>query len=314
MRHYGHTMYRCGVCVVVWLCVLPQGLEAKVQKPSGVPQVAATQESDQQISDFSLSGYGEKGKKTWDLAGKSADIFGETVKLKDIIGNLFNEKEKITLVADKGDFNKTSGKVHLESNVTITTSSGARLTTETLDWDREKQIVSTLDKVNIEKENMVTTATGAMGKPNLNSMVLEKDVTVKIHPDVTTQKPGTPANAAALIITCDGPLEVDYQNNVAKFNKNVKADRDGSTIYCDSMEIHFSKKEGAAPKGNDSMMMGSKVNKIIARGNVKVVKGENVSYSDEAVYNAGDQKITLTGKPRLVIYSADDFKQSFGGK
>lgn len=313
MRHYRYTMYRRGICVLVWLCLWYGCAEAKVQAPRRQAPTAATQESDQQISDFSLSGYGEKGKKTWDLAGKSADIFGETVKLKDIIGNLFNENEKITLVADKGDFNKTSGKVHLESNVSITTSTGARLTTDTLDWDRQNQIVSTLDKVNIEKENMVTTATGATGKPNLNSMVLEKDVTVKINPDDAARKPGTPTNAVALVITCDGSLEVDYQNSMARFNKNVKADRAGSIIYCDTMEIYFSKKEGAVQKGSESMIMGSKVNKIIARGNVKVVKGENVSYSDEAVYTAADQKITLTGKPRLVIYSADDFKQTFGG-
>jgi len=37
------------------------------------------QESDQQISDFSLSGYGDKGKKSWDISGKSADIFTEVV-------------------------------------------------------------------------------------------------------------------------------------------------------------------------------------------------------------------------------------------
>jgi hypothetical protein len=64
------------------------------------------QESEQQINDFSLSGYGEKAQKTWDLSAKTADIFDNNVKLKEIVGNLYGEKEDIKLTADKGDFDK----------------------------------------------------------------------------------------------------------------------------------------------------------------------------------------------------------------
>jgi hypothetical protein len=45
---------------------------------------------------------------------------------------------------------------------------------------------------------------------------------------------------------------------------------------------------------------------------VKIVKGENVSFSDEAIYTGADQKIVLKGKPKLVIYSTADFKEAFG--
>jgi len=98
---------------------------------------SAQQESDQQISDFSLAGYGEKGTKSWDLSGKSADIFDNTVKLKDVVGNLYGKEEDVNLTAARGDFDKQDGRVHLEQDVVITTSSGARLTTDSLDWDRK---------------------------------------------------------------------------------------------------------------------------------------------------------------------------------
>ena len=49
------------------------------------------------------------------------------VKLNDVIGNLYGKEEDIKLTADKGDFNKTNAKIHLEKNVVITTSKGARL-------------------------------------------------------------------------------------------------------------------------------------------------------------------------------------------
>ncbi|MDO8488719.1 MAG: hypothetical protein Q7S42_01205 [Candidatus Omnitrophota bacterium] len=43
------------------------------------PKAKATKESPQQIGDFTLSGSGDKGKKAWDLGGKSADIYNDVV-------------------------------------------------------------------------------------------------------------------------------------------------------------------------------------------------------------------------------------------
>ena len=114
----------------------------------------ATGDSDQQINDFSLAGYGDRGKKTWDIAGKTADIFADKIKLKQITGNMYGD-ENIRLTADKGDFNKAEGKVHLEQDVVITTESGAKLTTDSLDWDRKNDVVATPDKVNIVRDNMI---------------------------------------------------------------------------------------------------------------------------------------------------------------
>ncbi|MCX5714340.1 MAG: hypothetical protein NT033_05935, partial [Candidatus Omnitrophica bacterium] len=173
----------------------------------------------------------------------------------------------------------------------------------------------TPDKVNIVKENMITTATGAKGQPNLNKVTLEKDVTVKIN---STPDPKQAMDMLAMnqiIITCDGPLEVDYQHNVATFNNNVTADKGDAVIYCDSMDIYFNNtKDKGAPKTDkpqSTVLSGNKIDKILAKGNVKIVKGQNVSFSDEALYTAVDQKIVLKGKPKLVIYSTTDFKQAF---
>lgn len=281
----------------------------------------APQQSDQQIDDFSLAGYGEQGKKTWELFGKSADIFGEVIKLKDITGNLYGSQENIKLTSDKGDFNKAEGKVHLEENVVITTTSGAKLTTNSLDWDRKNQQVNTKDVVNIERENMLAIATGASGAPNLNKVNLEKDVTVEIFP-AEKGKTKDAAIKEKIVITCDGPLQIDYEKNVAVFNNNVKVDREGSQIYCDKMDVYFlkssDKKQDTVKIPDEanqasSFMSNTSIDKLICRGNVKIVRGENISYSDEAVYSALDKKITLTGRPKLILYSSEDLKNaSFG--
>lgn len=274
-------------------------------------------ESDQQINDFSLSGYGEKGKKSWDLSGKTADIFNELVKLKDVVGNLYGKEEDVKLTAKEGDFNKVDNKIHLQDNVVITTSSGTKLTTDSLDWDRKNQLVTTKDLVNIFRDNMVTRGIGAVGQMGFKQVTLQKDVVVDILP---LAKDGKPQDVRErIVITCDGPLEVDYEKNIAIFINNVKVDRTDSVIYSDRMDIYFvpSNKTDKQPKEAgetkatlDSNLMGSKIDKIIAKGNVRVIRGDNISYSDEATYNAADKKIILTGRPKLVIYSTEDFKNA----
>lgn len=274
-------------------------------------QGQAAEEAEQQISEFSLAGYGEKGQKTWDLTGKTADIFENTIKLKDIVGNLYG-KEDINLTADKGDFDKQEGKVHLEDNVVITTAAGAKLTTASLDWDRKKELVTTSDAVNITKQNLVTTAQGAKGQTNLNRVTLEKEVRVDINP--VAEKGREPDANDKTVITCEGPLEIDYASNIAIFKNNVKVDTQGNLIYSDIMEVYFVASAGNETKEpvGGSAFAGTQIQKIICRGNVKIVHGENVSYSEEAVYTAADKRIVLTGKPKLVIYSTEGLGASSG--
>ena len=263
-------------------------------------------DSDQQIGDFSLSGYGEKGKKSWDLAGKSADIFNEVVKLKEVVGNHYAEKDSINLTADSGDFNKDSGVVHLENNVVITTASGAKMTTDSLDWDRKQQIVSTLDKVSIQRSDMNLTGEGAKGQTALKQMALEKNVRLNIEPQ-DKQK----SKKDKIVIVCDGPLEVDYEKNIAIFNNNVKVETSDLTMDSDRMQVYFTPKQEEAKKSQGAGVMSSSIKKIIAQGNVRILRGGNTSFSQEAIYTAADKKIILTGRPQIEIYQTENIDATF---
>ena len=265
------------------------------------------QEAGQQINDFSLSGFGDKGKKAWDLSGKSADILNEVVKLKEVVGNHYTDKDTVKLTADKGDFNKESGVVHLEDNVVITTSGGAKLTTDSLDWDRKKQIVSTLDRVNVHKQDMDLSGVGAKSVTALKTMELEKEVRLDIQPaeDKINKK-------EKIMITCDGPLEVDYEKNIAVFNNNVKVEKSDLTIYSDKMQVYFTPKQEENKGGQESLVMASSIKKIVAQGNVRILRGENITNSQEAIYDAVSKKITLTGRPQIIIYQAEGMDAAFG--
>jgi LPS export ABC transporter protein LptC len=258
------------------------------------------------MSDFSLSGFGDKGKKSWDISGRSADIASDVISLNDIVSNFYGEQETVKLKADSGQFNRREGSVHLQDNVIVTSSSGARMKTDMLDWDRRQQVVATSCPVVLEKDNVVISGRGAKGFPDLSKMNLEKDVQVDI--DQSPIKDSKNQSMAKIVITCDGSLQVDYQKNIATFNDNVRAVTADGVIKARHIEVYFDQHSPRSGGVDDiSSITGSRINRILARGDVEITRGQNVSYSDEALYSAQEKKITLLGRPKLVIYSSEDF-------
>jgi LPS export ABC transporter protein LptC len=280
------------------------------------PQTAASN-PDQQLTEFNLVGYGEQGKKNWQVDGKSADIFNEQVVIDDFQGKIYGDQENIDLQAEKGNLDKGSGTMHLEGNVVATTSSGSKLTTDSLDWDQKGERVTTRDPIQIERENLKAQGRGAMADPGLKNVLLERDVKVEIQPK---QDAATSAlkKKEALFITCDGPLDVNYDKNEAVFQNNVKTTSEQGEIYCDTLRIFFitGGKEKAVEEKEDPAkdltaqqgmfgLQSGRIEKIIAEGNVKIIRGENVTFCEKAVYSAADKKITLMGRPKLFLYTQD---------
>ncbi|PIQ88908.1 MAG: LPS export ABC transporter periplasmic protein LptC [Candidatus Omnitrophica bacterium CG11_big_fil_rev_8_21_14_0_20_42_13] len=275
-----------------------------------IPAVGFCQEenfeadSDQQILQFELSGFGDKGKRAWDVEGKSADIFSETVKLNDIVANVYGEEDNVNLTADSGVYNKAQGSVHLQDNVVVTTESGAKLVTDSLDWQQQTQQVSTKDNVDIVKQNIKVVGKGIEAEPNLKKVKLNEEVKVDIENSDFSfsseeEDKAQGEDKEPITITCDGPLNVDYENQIAVFNNNVKVTHSQGSMQADKMIIHFD-------------MKGKSIERVESHGNVKILNGENITYSQEAIYTAKDKKVVLTGRPRLVIYSSGGLDASFG--
>lgn len=290
--------------VVLFLMLAPGlVLGAAQRRQPARQQPAEAGESDQRVMDFSLAGYTQKGRKSWEVKGNSADIFSNIVRLTSVTANVYGEEENINLVGDIGAYDKTTGKMHLEDNVVITTQSGGRLTTDSLDWDRSSRKVTTNDIVNIEKQNIKAVAKGLEGEPNLKKVYLKDEVKVEVkEQNQLVEQPGPEGKGKEpTIITCDGPLEIDYEKEIAVFNNNVKVDqKEQGVMYADRMDVHFDFKN-------------KKILYIKSTGNVKIVKGENTSYSDEAVYTAAEKKMILTGRPRLVIHSEEKLIDASSG-
>ncbi|MCQ9208545.1 MAG: LPS export ABC transporter periplasmic protein LptC [Omnitrophica bacterium] len=283
----------------------PRGL-ALPEKASGSKE-ELEESPDEMLSSFSLSGYTKGGKKQWDLAGKSADIMTEEIKLTDITSKVYGKSTDMTIVADEGSLNRVDNNVHLEKNVKATTDDGATLTTDSLDWDAQNGVLTSEVPVEIVRGMIRARGIGLIAQPALNMVQLKKDVTVQLSLD-------EPADSAQrqghIVITSDGPLKVEYENNLAIFHDNVKVKDNRGEIFAERIDIYFS----TQAQGDEQLagMGGMGIEKVIATGDVEIHRGANITYSQKAVYDTDTGKLTLTGQPKLVIYSTEDFSQLMG--
>lgn len=280
-------MGRSGFLILLVLFFSLTLLEISKDGLSNYSSLLEAQE-EKEILDFNIASYTKEGR-SWELKGRSADIFEDTVKLKDLEAN-FYETEKITLTSKEGTFDRRNNLIHLEKDVKLVTETGLNLETDSLNYDVTQKMMRSLDSVNIQRENLSLKGNSLEAKPDLRLAEIKKDIVLEIErPNPEERK---------IQITCDGPLEINYEERVAVFTNNVKVETAEGEIASDTMEVYFDILE--------TKDIGSwKIDRIKAIGNVRITREKNISFSQEAVYLTKEKKITLIGKPKLVIYSEE---------
>jgi len=240
------------------------------------------EEPEQKFQGFNLQGYDDGGEKAWNVNGDTADIVGSEIILSNVDANTFGE-QKMNVTAKTGTVDQVSGKMHLQEDVVITSEDGKQLTTDSLDWNRTEDLVTTEDEVTITDERMMATGKGMMARPGLKTAKIHEDVTVTIETE-----PQDKEASKTVTITSDGPMVIDQAQSVATFEDNVVAVQADQTLKGDRMEIYF-----------DEEMSGIK--KMVCLGNVEIEQGGNRSFAQKAVYDAAAQKLTLSGRPKLIL-------------
>jgi len=240
--------------------------------------------SSQQLQGFNLNGYNNTGQKTWDVNGSKADISDANIQITNVDANFYG-KENGNLKADHGTIDKNNGNVHLQDNVVVTADRGTQMTTDTLNWNRDKDLVTTKDPVKIVDQQGVVTGQGLTAHPNLKKAQINHDVKAVMKTD--TQEP---ANSQTIIVTSDGPMQMDQIRMYAVFNIHVIAveQSTGRELHADKMEIWFDQ----ATKH---------IKKAVCTGHVKVVQGPNVSYADQMTYLGDTQVLTMVGRPKIIF-------------
>lgn len=232
---------------------------------------------------FQFAKYTPEGTKELEIEGDSADILTRTVELMNVVAKAYAEESPVTITADTGNYDKIANKVHLQDNVVATTENGTRLLTEELDIHPTKRVMETDVHAEVKKDNLNVEGMGARGDSNLKKVKFKKDVTVVVQdPD---EKKATPT-----IITCDGPLLIDYEKNIAHFKDNVVAEDSRGKLTSDVMDVYYNK-------------VSRQVSKIVALGSVVIENLDgNKTFSDNAIYLADEGRIILGGDAEAIYY------------
>lgn len=110
-------------------------------------------------------------------------------------------------------------------------------------------------------------------------------------------------------------LDSYNEENKAIFSGDVVAKKAEMTIYADQMTVYYRKADKKDPEAGEG---AEEVEKIFAKGHVKIIKGKRIATGDEAVYYSQEQNVILTGNPRawegtnmikgdrITIFTAED--------
>ncbi len=235
------------------------------------------------VYSFSFAKYASDGEKEIEIEGDSANILTQTVFLSNVVAKAYAEETPVTITADQGDYNKATGKVHLQKNVVATTEDGTRLLTEALDIHPTNRVMETEVQAEVKKENINVEGVGARGDSNLKKVEFKKEVTVVIQ-DPENQTGGQ------TVITCDGPLTIDYEKNIAHFKDHVIAKDARGKLTGDTMDVYYNR-------------VTHRVSKIVALGNVVIENPDgNKTYSDNVIYLAEEGRVILGGDAEAIYF------------
>ena len=120
-----------------------------------------------------------------------------------------------------------------------------------------------------------------------------------ITPSVLLSESKTKQNAGPertpIVINADS-LEVDDTKKVVTFTGHVDARENDLIMTCEKLLLYYTDK----PTDSGSEDAGIKIDKIVATGDVKVIRPDGgVAVAEQAIYYQSDEKIILTGNPKV---------------
>ncbi len=267
----------------------PPAAAARGSRTTGLSPAASSEKANDAISTFTLIGHTETGRKKWEVQGETADLLGEVVQLSPVKARSFGEVQ-VDLTARRGRFRKSTQDVILQKEVVVTTSDGARLTTNSLKWFAQRGMATTLDPVKVTRPGIEVTGLGAVAFPKLKRVRLERKIAVHLQ-----------GKEGKTLITCQGPMEVDYARRKARFWRDVVVRDAKGFTRSDRLDLTL------APKTN-------RVQEAHFWGHVEIHQPNQVAYAHRASYwvNAAmgmvpgtASRTLLTGHTKLVMLSGE---------
>jgi len=111
------------------------------------------------------------------------------------------------------------------------------------------------------------------------------------------QKTAQPDKTEPIHITSD-QVEAFQQQRQIIFSGHVVATQKDIVVRGDKMTVFYLEKSQGEGKGSD--LRGGSVDHIVVEGNVQITQGDRVATGKAATYYRAENKMVLTGDPRVV--------------
>jgi Kdo2-lipid IVA lauroyltransferase/acyltransferase len=281
--------------------LLPTGCGGKASKPASPERAEETDpNADQAMSGFQLAGYEPDGSKRWELHGEGAVLDGDVVTIKHPNATAFEPGRTAWMTASVAAMRQSDRHVRLEQDVTVHTSDGMWFTSPVIHWIPDYEQVVTDQPIRMETDHMLLRGRGLRGLAHLKQATVMEDVELVLNPTERTLDEA--ATGGHVRITCDGPLSFDYENDIAVFENNVHVEDPSGDLYSDKLVAYMNRNPRT-------------IRYAEASGKVRIHQNQNTAAGERAVYEPSKSKITLVGKPSLLIYpdgSASTSSMSLG--
>ncbi len=130
----------------------------------------------------------------------------------------------------------------------------------------------------------------------ISSLIFAQATSQEIKP---AAKPATQKEKSPLKIQADH-MKYDETGSIIYFTGNIKVDDGQMKVNSDLMTVKLDK------ENNPSL--------IVCEKNVVIRKENSTSYSDRAEYFVADEKVVLTGNPRVERVNSKGEKEEMSGK
>ncbi len=139
---------------------------------------------DQTINKFTVV-QTKMGKEEWKLEAQTAKIDEKEescIVYKPWV-EIYDEGEVVSVLsADKGMICSDTGNMEVEGNVEIhSLVNDIKIRTQKIRWDSKKELIISDDFIEEERENVFITGWGLEATPDLNKIVIKRDIKVRIR-------------------------------------------------------------------------------------------------------------------------------------
>ena len=89
-------------------------------------------------------------------------------------------------------------------------------------------------------------------------------------------------------------LDAYKEKDLVQFSGHVVATQGDRVIKSDTLMLYFAKKEEGRPAAGDAAPKAGDIDRIVAKGNVRITEKDRIVTGEQAVFTNADQRIVVT--------------------